>query len=127
MNEIPSIKSLKKKKILKEKEDHTIFDIVLNKCIEKINYIDTYTKKTFLVFEVPTIMIGQINYNASECVLYLINKFRQKNYNVELIKSTTIYIDWTEYQKVSVKNDIKDTSKNMSKLFPKANIKYIYE
>lgn len=127
--EIPSPKSLKKGTIFKEQEEKKLFDIVLNKCIEGIQYTNKYTKKTFFVFTVPKILIGHISYNPNDCVLYITQAFQNKGYNTCLLSLREIYIDWSDYKKGNVTQKlIEDPVKKMSKLFPKAkNIKYVYE
>ena len=125
--EIPSIKSLKRGITIKDLEDQKLFDIVLNKCIEQIQNTTKYSKKTFCIFNVPNILIGQLNYNPRDCVLYITKEFKKKGYKVELLSMLQIYIDWSEYNKVTYMKK-EDYSKKISKLFPKAkNIKYIYE
>ena len=75
--EIPTPKSLKRGNIFKEQEEKKLLDVVLNKCIEGIQHTNKYTKKTFYIFSVPKILIGQMTYNPSDCVLYIIQAFEK--------------------------------------------------
>jgi hypothetical protein len=129
MQDIPSIKSLKKERILKDNKEQDDFKIVLKKCIEAIDYTHKYTKKTYCIFDVPEILIDIPNYNPKSCMLYIINAFKKKGYKSEPINKFRIYIEWTEYNTATIKDTlIKDPVEKISKLFPKAkNIKYVYE
>ena len=69
---IPSISSLHDEKNSKNKSKLDIFKIVLNKCIEKIIYTNRHTEQTFVIFEVPKILIGYPSYNMESCILYII-------------------------------------------------------
>jgi hypothetical protein len=124
--DIPSIKSLKRANNIREIQEIKVFDIILNKCIEEIHRINKYSKKTYCIYTVPGIIIGHLNYNPKECVLYITKSFKKEGYKVELLSPLQIYIDWSEYNNVIHKE--KDHVKKISQLFPKAkNIKYIYE
>ena len=59
MSKIPSINSLHKEKSVKEEGKFEIFNIVLNKCIEKIVYSNRHTDKTYVIFEVPKIIYNK--------------------------------------------------------------------
>lgn len=93
-NNIPSILSLQKEKTIKENSKLDIFNIVLNKCIEKIVYTNRHTDKTFVIFEVPKILIGYPMYDMRSCILFLINRLTQNGYLIEFIDPFYLYIDW---------------------------------
>lgn len=92
--EIPEIKTLYKEKINKDNSKKNLFNIVLNKCIEKIIYTNKHTDKTFIIFEVPHILIGTPSYDKNACVVFLINELKKKEYKVEYIDPYYLYIDW---------------------------------
>lgn len=91
---IPSIDSLHKEKVVKENSKIEIFKTVLNKCVEKIVYTNRHTDKTFVIFEVPKILIGYPSYDMKMCILFLINQLAKKNYYVTFIEPFYLYIDW---------------------------------
>jgi len=93
-NSIPSIDSLQREKTIKDESKTQIFNIVLNKCIEKIVYTNRHTDKTFVIFEVPKILIGYPLYDMKSCILFLINKLSESQYIVEFIEPFYLYIDW---------------------------------
>ncbi|NBP13610.1 hypothetical protein EBU95_04315 [bacterium] len=93
-NNIPTIDSLQQEKSKKEQSKSDIFNIVLNKCIEKIVYTNRHTDKTFVIFEVPKILIGYPMYDMRSCLLFLIGKLSANGYLVEFIDPFYLYIDW---------------------------------
>ena len=93
-NSIPTINSLHQEKSKKEQSKSDIFNIVLNKCIEKIVYTNRHTDKTFVIFEVPKILIGYPMYDMKSCLLFLIGKLSASGYLVEFIDPFYLYIDW---------------------------------
>lgn len=93
-NNIPSINSLHKEKFIKETSKIDIYNIVINKCVEKIVYTNRHTDKTYIIFEIPKILIGYPNYDMKSCILFVINKLSQSGYMIEFIEPFYLYIDW---------------------------------
>lgn len=91
---IPSIHSLHKEKYIKESNKIDIYNIVLNKCVEKIVYTNSNTDKTYIIFEIPKILIGYPNYDMKSCILFVINKLSQNGYLIDFIEPFYLYIDW---------------------------------
>lgn len=91
---IPSIDTLHKEKVIKDNSKIEIFKTVLNKCVEKIIYTNRHTDKTFVIFEVPKILIGYPSYDMKMCILFLINQLSKKKYYVTFIEPFYLYIDW---------------------------------
>lgn len=107
-NSLPSINSLHKEKEQKELSRHEIYKLVLSKCAEKITYTNRHTDKTFVIFEVPKLLIGFPNYDFKSCILYLMNRLASHNYMVEFIDPFYLYIDWgTGAQKYESKPFVK--------------------
>lgn len=137
-NNIPTIDSLQKEKTIKQNSKLDIFNIVLNKCIEKIVYTNRHTDKTFVIFEVPKILIGYPMYDMRSCILFLINRLSQRGYLIEFIDPFYLYIDWgcknTNIQNTnllsSCKNNIKleKQTKYILERFPNTSkIEFVYE
>ena len=109
---IPSISSLHQEKFVKETNKIDIYNIVLNKIIEKILYTNRHTDKTYVIFEVPKILIGYPQYDMKSCILFIINKLSLNDYFVEFMDPFYIYIDWgskesrKEIYKRRIKNEI---------------------
>ncbi len=103
MTDIPSIDSLQKEKNSKENSKVDIFNIVLSKCIEKIVYTNRHTDKTFIIFEVPKILIGYPQYDMRTCILFLISKLSAHKYLIEFIDPFYLYIDWGSVPSSSTK------------------------
>ena len=99
---IPSITSLHDEKNTKEKSKLNIFKIVLTKCIEKIVYTNRHTEQTFVIFEVPKILIGYPSYDMKSCIIYLMNQLSRHNYMVDFIHPFYLYIDWGSNHKTSI-------------------------
>lgn len=93
-NDLPSISALKEEKTMKEQSKIEIYNVVLNKCIQKIIYTNRHTDQTFIIFEVPKLLIGYPSYDMKSCILFLINKLSSKNYLVDFIDPFYLYIDW---------------------------------
>lgn len=138
MNKIPSIKSLQEERYIKENSKEQIFNIVLNKCIEKIIYTNRQTDKTFVIFEVPKILIGYPSYDMKSCILFIINKLSIKNYLVEFIDPFYLYIDWgcnqnqnnfgsTSSSKYNSNEKLHAKANMIHQKFPNADIEFVYE
>jgi hypothetical protein len=113
-----------------------IYKTVLNKCIEKIIYTNRHTDKTFIIFEVPKILIGQTSYDMKSCIHYIINNITTHGYYIQFIEPFYIYIDWgskhtSMYSNSMINkedNDIQAKTKEILKHFPGINkVEYIYE
>lgn len=139
MSKIPSISNLHEVQRLKQSNRIEIFNIVLNKCIEKIVYTNRQTDKTFIIFEVPQVLIGYPSYDIKSCILFLKSKLESENYIVEFIDPFYLYIDWGGHSSGSSKkrfganitlnpDRLKEQTKILLKNFPNADkIEYIYE
>jgi hypothetical protein len=138
LNKIPSIVSLHQEKSQKENTKNDMFTIVLNKCIEKIVYTNKHTDKTYIIFEVPKILIGFPNYDMKSCILFIISKLSQKGYMIDFIEPFYLYIDWGSNHSIATSNDGRDTfnlsnfgsSKQGTKIlkkFPNSKVEFVYE
>lgn len=135
MSDIPSINNLNKEKTTKTKSKLDIFRIVLNKCVEKIVYANRHTDKTFVIFEVPSILIGYPMYDMQACILYLKQQFSKHGYLIEYIEPYYLYIDWggrSTPQNVksssNVNEKLKQQTKDLLKQFPgTSKVEYVYE
>lgn len=144
MNHIPNIFSLYKEKQTRDQQKQDIYTIVLNKCIEKIVYTNRHTDKTFVIFEVPKILIGYPNYDMRSCILFIIEKLSEKKYLVEFTEPFYLYIDWgtaiqhqskqKDYSKYSsssssnIPNKLKKQTQKLLEKFPDTSkVEFIYE
>lgn len=137
--EIPSIEKLHKEKNIKENSKVDIYNIVMNKCIEKIIYTNRQTDKTYIIFEIPKILIGHHSYDMKSCILYIINKLLKHNYMIEYIEPFYLYIDWGSKHKkkkdfVNINTNMNITSKleyqtkELLNKFPDTSkIEFVYE
>lgn len=130
-NKIPSINSLHKEKDSKEKSKLEIFEIVLNKAIEKVVYANRHTDQTFVIFEVPKVLIGYPMYDMKSCILFLIQQFSARGYLVEYIDPLYLYIDWgsnKDTKNATKSEKLKEQTRNLLKKFPNASkIEYVYQ
>jgi hypothetical protein len=140
-NYIPSIDSLHKEKVVKENSKIEIFKTVLNKCVEKILYTNRHTDKTFVIFEVPKILIGYPSYDMKMCIIFLINQLSKKNYYVTFIDPLYLYIDWGSVVDNSSKSlqilgnvctsnpqKLKQHTKELLQKFPETTkVEFVYE
>jgi hypothetical protein len=94
MSDIPNIYSLQQERRNRDKLKSDIYSIVLNKCIEKVVYTNRHTDKSFVIFEVPKILIGYPSYDMQHCLLYLMEKLSEQDYIVEFMEPFYLYIDW---------------------------------
>ena len=74
----------------------------MTKCIEKIVYTNRHTEQTFVIFEVPKILIGYPSYDMKSCIIYLMNQLSRHNYMVDFIHPFYLYIDWGSNHKTSI-------------------------
>lgn len=144
-NSIPTIDSLHKERNTKEKSKFDIFNIVLNRCIEKVVYANRHTEQTYIIFEVPKILIGYPMYDMKSCIFFLIQQFSKSGYHVDFIEPFYLYIDWScmksmkqstsHYNSYPNPNPnsnsnprLKEQTKNLLKQFPNASkIEYVYD
>ena len=119
---IPSIKKLHNERNNLDKIENNIYNIVLNKCITNINYTNRYIKKTYMYFEVPKILIGQLHYNINSCILYIMKKFMNDQYIVYFIEPNILYIDWSNLPK---KDKLTETTKKIMSKYPNATIEFV--
>lgn len=135
IDNIPSVDSLNNEKVTKEQSKNKIFQSVLNKCVEKIIYTNRYTDKTFVIFEVPKVLVGYPTYDYTTCILYIINQLSNKQYKVSFIDPFYLYIDWgtnnipeNTPHKHSDNNKLKKQTRELLKKFPNTSrVKYVYE
>jgi len=133
---LPSITSLHEAKTLKESSKNDIFKIVLNKIIQKIIYTNRHTEQTYIIFEIPQILIGYPQYDMKSCLLFIMNKLNENGYLVDFVDPFYLYIDWgstCKTKQMNIKSNI--SSKHKDKLqsqtrkllerFPE--IEFIYE
>jgi len=133
---LPSITSLHEEKTLKESSKNDIFKIVLNKIIQKIIYTNRHTEQTYIIFEIPQILIGYPQYDMKSCLLFIMNKLNENGYLVYFVYPFYLYINWRSTYKtkqMNIKSNI--SSKHKDKLqsqtrkllerFPE--IEFIYE
>ena len=132
--DIPSVEMLNTEKLSKEQSKNKIFSSVLSKCVEKIIYTNRYTDKTFVIFEVPKILVGSPTYDYKICILYIINELSKKQYKVSFIDPFYLYIDWgtnnmsSENTPIKSDNKLKKQTKELLKKFPNTSrVQYIYE
>jgi len=103
---LPSITSLHEEKTLKESSKNDIFKIVLNKIIQKIIYTNRHTEQTYIIFEIPQILIGYPQYDMKSCILYIMNKLNENGYMVDFVDPFYLYIDWGSTSKTKQMNNI---------------------
>lgn len=116
---IPSLQSLEDERTLKIQMKENIFNIVLSKCVEKIVYTNRHSDKTYILFEVPKIIIGHPSYDLKSCLMFLHQSLRSNGYVVEFIEPFYLYIDWgtpankstTSFEKVKKKLKVDKTDK----------------
>lgn len=132
---IPDISNLHIEKQIKDNIKNEMFNIVLKKCIDDINYTNRCTDKTYIIFEVPNIIIGFHNYNAISCIHYLIFQFTKKGYLVQFMEPDKLYIDWgtnkPTYSKTNSttnSNKLQKQTNELLKKYPTASkVVYVYE
>jgi len=129
MSDIPSIDSLHKEKLVKDNSKIEIFTTVLNKCVEKIIYTNRHTDQTFVIFDVPQILIGYPSYDLKMCILFLINKLSQKGYYVSFIAPSYLYIDWgSSTNSEKPQGRIVQQTQSLLRKFPNiSKIEFVYE
>lgn len=93
--------------------DDTIYIPVLNKCVEKILTTSKTTMKTFVIFQVPMMLIGVSKYKLNECVLFLMKSLTNNNYSVDFIDPCYLMIDWCKKKHTSkISKEINKILKN---------------
>lgn len=141
---VPSISSLQYEKQAKDSSKNEIFNIVLNKIIQKIVYTNRHTDQTYIIFEIPQILIGYPQYDMKSCILFVMEKLSLNNYFIEFVNPFYLYIDWgssplNNVNKTFRKNNdhniskyhkekLRSKTKNILEKFPDADeIEFVYE
>lgn len=133
---LPKIENLQREQSKKITNKNKIFRIVLKICANKIEYTNKNTNHTFILFEIPQIIIGHPEYNINDCAKYLIQALIESKYIVEFIQPNYLYIDWGNVnKKVENKNyahtansELKKETKKLLKKFPSTTkVEFIYE
>lgn len=135
MSQIPSISSLHQEKSDQENTKNDMYNIVLNKCIDKIKMTNKQTDQTYIMFDVPNILIGYPSYNLKSCILFLMSQLSKHGYIIEFLQPCFLYIDWgTNKSNISMassssSNDrLKSQTKSLLEKFPNASkIEYFFE
>lgn len=134
MNQIPSISSLHQEKSDQVNTKNDMYNIVLNKCIDKIKMTNKQTEQTYIIFDVPNILIGYPSYNLKSCILFLMNQLSKHGYIIEFLQPCFLYIDWGTHKNLmssssSSSNDkLKSQTKTLLEKFPNASkIEYFLE
>lgn len=112
--DIPSIISLHKEKSTKESSKNDIFNIVLNKIVQKIVYTNRHTDQTYVIFEIPQILIGYPQYDMKSCILFVMNRLSSNGYMVEFVQPFYLYIDWGSTSLQNSQNIVKQQMLNMN-------------
>jgi hypothetical protein len=112
--DIPSIMSLHKEKSTKESSKNDIFNIVLNKIVQKIVYTNRHTDQTYVIFEIPQILIGYPQYDMKSCILFVMNRLSANGYIVEFVQPFYLYIDWGKSSFENSQNIVKHQMMNMN-------------
>lgn len=129
MSDIPNISDLHAEKNKKNKIKSDVFDVVLNKCNEKIKYTNSFTNHTYIFFEVPKILMGFPSYSMNSCIIFLKNKLTSSGYKVLFVEPFYLYIDWSspvEPQRGPISNKVKLETEKLLKKFPGTS-KVVYE
>lgn len=128
---IPSVSKLHEERDEKIKSKNNVFKVILNKCVEKIVYTNRYTDKTFIIFEIPKVLIGYPGYDMNSCISYMITRLSNSGYIVEFIEPFYLYIDWgssMENDKAKYSDRFKTETKAILEKFPNASkIEFVYE
>ena len=142
-NSIPSITDLYQIRDTREKSKYEMFNIVLNKIIQNIKFTNSNTEKTFVIFEIPRVLIGYPMYNIKACIFFIMDKLTNNGYIIDFIEPYYLYIDWGTSNKQQQKSTKvlasynilekhKDKLKNQTKAFLSqfpntSEIEFIYE
>jgi hypothetical protein len=134
MSKIPNITNLHQEKNTKERARNQVFELVLNKCVEKIIYTNKNTDKTFIFFEVPKILIGFPSYDMKSCILFIMDKLAKEGYKVNFLNPFYLYIDWgsiannkdNNNTSMHLNNKMKEQTKELLKKYPNTS-KIVFE
>lgn len=123
---IPSAASLQRYQASRIQSKIDTFNIVLNKCVQKIDYTNKNSEQTFIIFEVPQILIGYPLYDKNACILYIIENLITQKYKVDFIEPCYLYIDWgiSITNQISVRDKIK---RELTGKFPNTSFDIVYD
>jgi hypothetical protein len=90
-----NIDELYKKKRQRVETRLKIYDIVLQKCHNKIKYSsNNHIDQEYTYFNVPSILLGYPLFNKNECSKYIISQLLKNGFIVKYIGDGLIFICW---------------------------------
>jgi hypothetical protein len=98
------------KKIQNEKKENRkkVFIIVLQKCINRIKYINKNSNSTECWFTIPKLIVGQPLFNIPKCSEFLLEELNTLGFKTNCIQPDNIHISW--------KNIIDGSSSSVKKI-----------
>lgn len=100
---IPTVDKLQKVKDRQTIKKQEIYTNILKKCIDEIIKKNKTTTHTYLIFDVPLILV-ETYYSCEECILFIIHKLKKRGYKIIYTHPNKLYIDWGERPLTSVEN-----------------------
>ena len=132
--DIPSVESLHQERDVRERHKNDLYNIVLEKCVERIKQTNKLTNYTYTFFQVPEFLIGYTDYNIRNCVIFLMRKLRDHGYHVELV-GNYLRIDWGSRGPIGAgatieqqrRERFKKQADEIMKKHPGAKVNFIYK
>lgn len=71
-----------------------VFDIVLEKCLKLVKFINKNSNETSVWYNVPLLIPGQPIFNMEECMKYLKKELDNYGFKTKCVKPNSIHISW---------------------------------
>jgi hypothetical protein len=84
------------------------YNKIINKINEKIRFISRRSKNnSFLWYNVPLVVLGYTEYDANDCIAYIVIKMEENGFSIQFIQPNTLFISWAHWVPTYVRNEIK--------------------
>ncbi len=127
---IPSASSLQHIKTSRDQKKIETYNIVLTNCIQKILNTSKNTEQTYLIFEVPQILIGYPTYDKKSCIIFIIENLVNNGYKIDFIEPCYLFIDWGVSKPKNKTNNIgvrEKIRKELAGQYPNTSFDIVYE
>jgi hypothetical protein len=89
-----NIDELSKVQKSKEETKKEVYDIILERAVKRVKFINKNSNAKKIWFLVPSIIPGKPIFNMEDCVIYLVSKLREMGFESFAKSPNHIFISW---------------------------------
>jgi hypothetical protein len=97
-NDTIDLESLYEAKKTRQENELKVYNKLLSRIHNRIKITARKPKAPkYLFFPVPHIMLGEINYDLADCIIFLMECLQENGFDVKYTKPNVIFISWEHY------------------------------